>query len=310
MSEVRVIFMGTPVFGRAILQELIDESLNVVAVVTQPDKLVGRKQVLTFSPVKQLALEHDIPVIQPNKIRNEYEEVLSYDPDIIITCAYGQFIPDAILDYPALGCINVHASLLPSLRGGAPIQHAIIDGYTETGITIMEMVSKMDAGDIISQASCAIEEEDTYGSLHDKLIEVAVKLLRETMASIVDHSYSPIKQEEDKVTFGYNITKEEEHVDFSKSYRQVYDQMRGLIPQPCSYFMVDGKKYKVWDVKTTQERFEAVNGTIIFYNSGLGIVVDDRILEIKSLQPEGKQAMASSAFRNGAGRNWEGKVAK
>ncbi len=310
MEKARVVFMGTPVFGRAILQELIDESLNVVAVVTQPDKLVGRKQVLTYSPVKELALEHNIPVIQPNKIRNEYEEVLSYNPDIIITCAYGQIVPDVVLNAPCLGCINVHASLLPALRGGAPIQHAIIDGYEETGITIMEMASKMDAGDIISQAICKIEEEDTYGSLHDKLIEVAVKLLRDTMPSLLAHNYTPIVQAEDKVTFGYNISKEEERVDLSKSYQAVYNQIRGLIPTPCSYIIVDGKKYKLWEVRKSEIEADLGNGTIVFVGKGLGIVIDKRVLEIIQIQPEGKTVMSAKAFRNGVGSKWEGKVAE
>lgn len=310
MNSARIVFMGTPEFGCAILEELINENLNVVGVVCQPDKLVGRKQILTFPVVKQKAIEHGIPVLQPLKIRNDYQGVLDLEPDLIVTCAYGQIIPKELLDYPRLGCINVHASLLPALRGGAPIQHAIIDGYDKTGITIMEMSVKMDAGNIISQAECEITEDDTYGSLHDKLIPIATKLLRETMPSILAANHASIEQNEQEVTFGYNISKEEEHVDLTKSYDQVYDQIRGLIPVPCSYVMVDGKKVKLWSVSKTELTGSEENGTIVNVEKDLGIVFDNRIIRIMELQLEGKQKMNARDFRNGAGRNWEGKKAE
>ena len=300
--------MGTPEFGCAMLQELLNEERNVVAVVTQPDKLVGRKQILTFSPVKKLALEHDIPVIQPVKIRNEYEEVLSYKPDLIVTCAYGQFIPNQILEAPELGCINVHASLLPKLRGGAPIQHAIIDGYDKTGITIMEMANRMDAGDIISSAEVKIEDDDTYGSLHDRLMVTAAALLKETMPIVLDGSYEAVKQNEEEATFGYNIAKEEEHVDLTHSYRQVYNHIRGLIPAPCSYILVDGRKYKIWGIKETDITKEGENGMLVV-DKGLFMIVDNRLLEILEIQPEGRSQMKARDFINGAGRGFNGRVA-
>lgn len=310
MNGPRIVFMGTPEFGCAILNTLIKLEQNVVAVVCQPDKKVGRKQEIVFPVTKKTALEHDIPVIQPIKIREDYQEVLDYKPDLIITCAYGQIIPAAVLDYPKLGCINVHSSLLPKLRGGAPIQHAIIDGYTETGVTIMEMDRKMDSGAIISQASCRIDPEDTYGTLHDKLIEVAVKLLEETLPSVIDQTYVPIPQLEEEVTFGYNITKEEERLDLSKSYMEVYNRARGLIPAPCAYFMVDGKKVKIWDIKTSEMTTESANGTLGFSGNDITLAVDGRQLVIRELQLEGKQRMSARDFRNGAGRNWEGKMAE
>ncbi|MBR0473672.1 MAG: methionyl-tRNA formyltransferase [Erysipelotrichaceae bacterium] len=310
MSSARIVFMGTPEFGCAILQELIDEGLNVVGVVCQPDKLVGRKQILTFPVVKQKALEHDIPVLQPIKIRNDYQGVLDLKPDLIVTCAYGQIIPKELLDYPALGCINVHASLLPALRGGAPIQHAIIDGYDKTGITIMEMSVRMDAGNIISQASCEITEEDTYGSLHDKLIPIACELLRNTMPSILKGDHASIEQNEAEVTFGYNISKEEEHLDLNKTYEEAYDQIRGLIPVPCCYVMVDGKKVKLWKVSKTDINCNKETGTIVNVEKDLGLVIDGKVIRILELQLEGKQKMSARDFRNGAGRNWEGKKAE
>ncbi|MBO4537457.1 MAG: methionyl-tRNA formyltransferase [Erysipelotrichaceae bacterium] len=306
--DKRIVFMGTPVFGREILRALVENGYNVVGVVTQPDKLTGRKQTVTFSEVKQYALEKGIAVLQPVKIRHEYHEVIDLKPDLIITCAYGQIIPDELLAAPPLGCINVHASLLPKLRGGAPIQHAIIDGYEKTGITIMEMASRMDAGAIISQCEVEIGEQEHYGSLHDRLITAAQKLLLDTMDSVLNHSYVPIEQNEDEVTYGYNISREEERIDFTRNYQQVFDQIRGLSPQPCAYTVIAGKKVKICSVRKSDLTCERENGTIVFFEKGLGLVVDHRIIVIDTLQPEGKAVMSCKDCRNGAGRNWDGEV--
>ena len=168
MKNIKVIFMGTPSFAVPILESLIN-NYNVILVVSQPDKEKDKKGNIINTPVKELAIKNNIPVFQPNNIKEEYQKILDYNPDIIITCAYGQIIPDSILNYPKYGCINVHGSLLPKLRGGAPIHHAIINGDTETGITIMYMSSKMDAGDIISQKSIKIEEDDYLDIVYNKL---------------------------------------------------------------------------------------------------------------------------------------------
>ncbi|MGL4738043.1 MAG: methionyl-tRNA formyltransferase, partial [Cellulosilyticaceae bacterium] len=209
MKDLKVVFMGTPDFSVNVLSSLIAYT-QVIGVVTKPDQLVGRKQVLTEPAVKKVALENHIKVIQPTKIREEYQRVLDLEPDVIITCAYGQFLPKEILEYPKYGCINVHASLLPKLRGGAPIHRAIIDGYTTTGITIMHMGLKMDNGDIISQRSIPIEINDNVGSLHDKLSQLGAELLIETLPSIVNGQANRIVQNEEEVTFGYNISREDE----------------------------------------------------------------------------------------------------
>ncbi|MDO4377691.1 MAG: methionyl-tRNA formyltransferase [Erysipelotrichia bacterium] len=306
MKKTKIVFMGTPIFGREILRCLTENGYDVVAAVCQPDKAVGRKQVITYCPVKQYAIEKNIDVIQPIKIKNEYQTILDYHPDLIITCAYGQIIPTALLDN--VHCINVHASLLPKLRGGAPIQHSIIDGYDKTGITIMEMAKKMDSGDIISQCEVAIDIRDTYKSLHDKLIAAAVELLLKTLPNIIERNYVAVKQNEEEVTFGYNISKEEEHLNLSKNYRQVYDQIRGLSDNPGCYGLIDNKKIKLYQVEMTDDTCQAVNGTIVFKGKEFGIIVDNRLLLIKQLQMEGKSVMSSKDFRNGTGRNWEGKV--
>ena len=205
---MRVVFMGTPDFAVPVLKGLID-NYEVVGVVSQPDRKVGRHQELKETPIKKLALENKIEVVQPIKIREEYQVVLDFKPDIIVTCAYGQIIPKEIIDYPKLGCINVHASLLPKLRGGAPIHKAIIDGYDKTGITIMYMDTKMDNGDIISQREIKIEDSDNLESLHDKLSILGKELLLDTLPSIIDGTNDRIKQDENEITFAYNISRED-----------------------------------------------------------------------------------------------------
>ena len=308
MNDVRIIFMGTPIFGKEILRCLVENDYNVIAAVSQPDKKVGRKQIITSCPVKQYAIEHNIKVIQPIRIREDYQSVLDLEPDLIVTCAYGQIIPDQILKAPRLGCINVHASLLPKLRGGAPIQRSIMNGYEKTGITIMEMVSRMDAGDIISQKEIAIDIEDSYSSLHDRLIEVATSLLLDTLPSIIAESYTTVNQNEAEVTYGFNISKAEEHLDLTKSYLQVYNQIRGLSDDPCCYGIVAGKKVKLHTVRMTDIYHKRENGTIVFEDKGLGIIIDNRLLLIEKLQLEGKTLCQAADVRNGAARNWEGKV--
>ena len=303
---MKIVFMGTPTFGREILKCLHQNGYDVVLAVCQPDKYVGRKHVLTGCEVKQYCIENNIEVFQPVKIREDYTRVLQVNPDLIVTCAYGQIIPKIILE--KCKCINVHASLLPKLRGGAPIQHAIIDGYSTTGITIMEMSNKMDAGDIISQSSIDIDINDTYSSLHDKLIKVATKLLLDTIGSVIDNSYVAIKQNENEVTFGYNILPQQEHIDFNKSYMQVYNQIRGLADVPYAYGIVEGKKVKLCQVSTSDIVSENVNGTIVFVSKGLGVVVDNRVIVIEKLQLEGKNITSAKDFRNGVARNWQGVV--
>lgn len=303
---MKIVFMGTPTFGREILKCLHQNGYDVVLAVCQPDKYVGRKHILTGCEVKQYCLENNIDVFQPVKIKEDYTKVLQANPDLIVTCAYGQIIPKIILE--KCKCINVHASLLPKLRGGAPIQHAIIDGYSTTGITIMEMSNKMDAGDIISQSSIDIDINDTYSSLHDKLITVATRLLLDTIGSVIDNSYVAIKQNENEVTFGYNILPQQEHIDFNKSYMQVYNQIRGLADVPYAYGIVEGKKVKLCQVSTSDIVSENVNGTIVFVSKGLGVVVDNRVIVIEKLQLEGKNITSAKDFRNGVARNWQGVV--
>ena len=195
----RIVFMGTASFSLAVLKMLIDEHYDIVGVVTQPDRYVGRKKVLTMPDVKVEALKYDIPVLQPQRIKGDYQDVLALEPDLIITAAYGQIIPQALLEKPRLGCVNVHASLLPKYRGGAPVHQAIIDGEEKTGVTIMYMVQKMDAGNIISQKETPILEDDNVGILYDRLSVIGAELLKETLPSIINGTNDSIEQGENNI---------------------------------------------------------------------------------------------------------------
>ena len=300
MKDLKVIFMGTPDFSVNVLNSLIHNT-NVIGVVTKPDKLVGRKQILTVSAVKKVALENNIKVMQPTKIREEYQSIIDLNPDIIITCAYGQFLPKEILDYPKYGCINVHASLLPKLRGGAPIHKAIIDGYTTTGITIMYMGLKMDNGDIISQKSIEIEKTDNVGTLHDKLSLLGTELLMETLPSIVNGQANRIVQNEEEVTFAYNISREDEHINFNKTKIEVFNQIRGLNPWPVSYTILDDKEIKIYEAIIGEDIYkEKTNGEIVrLYKDGIGVKVSDGEIILKIIKPSGSKKMSVKDYLNG-----------
>ena len=310
LKDLRVVFMGTPEFSVPILASLI-ENTKVIGVVTQPDKMVGRGKKVKYPKIKEVALFHNILVLQPNNIKNEYQEILNLEPDIIITCAYGQIIPKVILDYPRYGCINVHASLLPKLRGGAPIHHAIIDGYQETGITIMYMDVGMDSGDIIAYQKIPIELSDTYQTLHDKLSLLGSSLLIETLPSIVSGENQRIKQNQDEVTYGYNIKREEEKLDFNSSMLVVYNKIRGLNPDPGSYFLLNGKTVKVYgasmiDDDTYQEK---QNGEIVNVSKeGIYVKVSDGLIKITEIKMEGKKQMTVASFLNGNKENLVGVI--
>lgn len=307
MKDKRVVFMGTPDFAVPVLKALI-ENLNVVLVVTQPDKKVGREGKLTFTPIKKVALENNIEVFQPIKIRNDYERILEVKPDIIITCAYGQIIPDVLLETPEYKAINVHASLLPKLRGGAPLHKSIIYGYKETGITIMYMSHDMDAGDIISQEAIEIKDSYNVGDVHDMLSEIGPKLLLETLPSIFNKTNNRIKQDESEVTYAYNVSREEERIDFNKDARSVFNQIRGLYPYPVSYTTLDDKIIKVTSsyIKDEIEGYEP--GTITnVYKDGIAVACLDKEIVLTGLKPEGKKEMKAIDFINGYKEELKGK---
>ncbi|GEL75927.1 methionyl-tRNA formyltransferase [Tenuibacillus multivorans] len=298
----RIVFMGTPDFSVPVLESLIQSTYEVVAVVTQPDRPKGRKRVLTPSPVKDVALKHDIPAIQPEKIRHDYNDILAYNPDLIVTAAYGQILPKAILEEPDYGCVNVHASLLPELRGGAPVHYAIIQGKKETGITIMYMAEALDAGDIISQRSVPIEEDDHVGSLHDKLAQVGSELLLNTLPKLFNEEITPKPQHDEEATFAYNIKREQEEIDWNKSQADVYNHIRGLHPWPVAYTIYHDKNLKVWWAEKCKQVSEKTPGMIIDIEDD-GIVVatgDGQSVKITELQVAGKKRVQSADFLRGS----------
>lgn len=307
-KKLKIVYMGTPEFSATVLKGLI-ENYDVRAIVTQPDRPVGRQGIVMPTPVKQVGNDNVILVLQPENIKEEYNEILALEPDLIITCAYGQIIPKEILNAPRLGCINVHASLLPKLRGGAPIHHAIIDGHSKTGITIMYMSVGMDDGDMIAQKEIPIEYTDTAESLHDKLAILGRDFLIEVLPSIINGTNTREKQDTSLVTYAPNIKREDERIDFSKSKRQIYNQIRGLYSWPGAYCLFEGKILKVWEAYETDNVFSnKFNGQITnIYEDGFGVKVENGEIVFKTVQLEGKKRMFALEFINGH-NNIVGKV--
>lgn len=304
MNKLKIVFMGTPEFSVEVLNKLID-NYDIIGVVTQPDKEVGRNHEIKFSPVKEVALKNDIRVFQPTNIKKEYQDIIKLEPDMIVTCAYGQIIPKELLDLPKYGCINVHASLLPKLRGGAPIHKAIINNYPRTGVTIMYMVEKMDAGDIISQVETIIDKDDTVGTLHDRLSKLGANLLIETIPKIVSSDITPVKQDAKEVTYAWNITREEEHIDFSKSTIDIYNQIRGLNPWPGAYATLDDKIVKIYSSRISDSFFTTRSDGEIgkIYSDGIGVSTKDGEIIITELQFAGKRKMTVKEYLNGTDGN-------
>ncbi|RCW70764.1 methionyl-tRNA formyltransferase [Saliterribacillus persicus] len=303
----KIVFMGTPDFSAPILGRLVEEGYDVALVVTQPDRPKGRKKVLTPPPVKVKAEALDIPVYQPEKIKDDIEPIKNINPDIIITAAFGQILPKELLDLPRLGCINVHASLLPKLRGGAPIHYALLEGHKETGVTIMYMVEKLDAGDIISQKAIDIKEDDHVGSLHDKLSIIGTELLIETLPDIIAEKAKKEEQDESKVTYAFNIKREQEKIDWNRPARDIYNQIRGLNPWPVAYTILEEQPLKIWWGEIVHEVNSSNPGEVDSIDEeGFVVKTDDQKgIKILELQPSGKKKMLASEFLRGVGSKLE-----
>ena len=299
-KELSIVFMGTPDFAVPILQGLID-NYKVRAVVTQPDKPVGRDGIIRKSPIKRLAEDNRILVLQPTKLREDWKSVTDLKPTMIVVCAYGQLVPRELLVYPEYGCINVHSSVLPKLRGGAPIHRAIINGFKETGVTIMHMNPKLDEGDIIATRVIPIEETDTASSLHDKLSLLGRDLLLETMPSLLDGTATRTKQIEEESSYAFNINREDELINYSKTTRQIYNQIRGLNSWPGAYTILDNKIIKVFESIISDNSFSNLfDGTITaLYKEGIGVKTSNGEIILTVIQPEGKGKMKCSDYLNG-----------
>ena len=301
-----IIFMGTPQFSAPILESLIaNKEYNVIAVVTQPDRRVGRKHLIKYSPVKEVALKNDIPVLQPEKLSGseELSQLIDLHPDLIVTAAFGQFLPMSLINSAKIGAINVHASLLPKYRGGAPVHYAILKGDRKTGVSIIYMVKKMDAGDILSQREIPIENDDTVGSMFDKLSILGRDLLLNTMPKLIAGDIKPIKQDEEQVTFSPNISPEQEQVNINLSSFLFDAKVRGLCPFPVAYVMLNGKRTKLWKTHVVDEKTDENPGVVVERNKHHLLVAtgEHGIVSLDEIQPAGKQKMKITDFLNGIG---------
>ena len=299
-----VIFMGTPEFSAPILSSLIEKGYDVLAVVTQPDRRVGRKHVLTASPVKQVAVAHDIEVLQPQKISgsDEMARAIELAPDLIVTAAFGQFLPTKLLKAAKVAAVNVHASLLPKYRGGAPVHYAIMNGDKETGVSIMFMEKKMDAGDVLSQRAIPITDQDDVGSMFDKLSVVGRDLLLETLPKLLAGDITPVKQDPEQVTFAPTIKSDEERVDISLSAHLIDCKVRALRPFPTAHVYLNGVRTKLWHVTILDQQTDLKPGQLVSRDKHhLAIATGDQgVLSLDEIQPAGKPKMSITDFLNGS----------
>lgn len=302
---MNIVFMGTPEFAVPSLDMLVEEGYRVVAVVTQPDRPQGRKKVLTPTPVKEAALRHGIPVLQPQRLRHPdaVAELAEYEPDMIVTAAYGQILPKAVLDMPKLGCLNVHGSLLPKYRGGAPIQRSIMNGEKVTGITLMYMAEGLDTGDMIAKAEVPIEDYDTAGTMFEKLSRAGAALLKQQLPRLSEGKVQAEPQNDDEATYAPNLSREDEKLDWSRTSRELYNQIRGLVPFSGAFTLWDGDVFKVWEAELPGEgpgTSDGEPGTVLELNDrGMIVRTGDGVLKLLKVQPSGKKALDISPFARG-----------
>ncbi len=299
-EELRVVFMGTPSISAKVLLAMIDDGYKIVGVIAQPDKPVGRHGELEKVPTKVVAEKYNIPVFQPVKIRKEYEFVKELNPDVIITLAYGQIVPQGLLDIPKYGCLNLHGSLLPKYRGAAPIQFSLINNDKITGMTLMEMIDKMDAGKMYAKKEVVIDDEDNTTSLFEKMGDAAKELILNSLPKYIDGELPGEVQDESLVTFCPTIKPEQEKLDLSLSVKDIYGWIRGLSDHPGAYFVLDNLKLKVFKAKIVNENVSGELGEIVRADKG-GLVVQckDGQIALLDIQKEGKKRMDYKSFLNG-----------
>ena len=300
----KLIFMGTPDFSATVLKGVLESGqYEVLAVVTQPDRAVGRKKEIRMTPVKEVALAYQLPVFQPEKLSKspELDELMALEADGIVTAAFGQFLPSRLLasfDF----AVNVHASLLPKYRGGAPIHYAIINGDKEAGVTIMEMVKEMDAGDMIASRSILIEDSDNVGTLFNKLAVLGRDLLLDTLPAYLAGDIQPQAQDQSLVTFSPNIRPEEEEIDWKKTNRQIFNQIRGMYPWPVAHTLWQGERFKIYEAELA-DGYGQPGEILEIWKRKLLVATGEGAIALKTVQPAGKPKMPISDFLNGAGRN-------
>jgi methionyl-tRNA formyltransferase len=309
--NMKILFMGTPQFAVSSLAKLLENGCEVAAVVTQPDRPKGRKRELTPSPVKAYALDRGLPVLQPEKLRSPegVAAVAEIAPDLIVTAAYGQILPKSVLELPRLGCINVHGSLLPKYRGGAPIQRSIINGESVTGVTLMYMAEGLDTGDMIAKVEVPIADEDTAGSIFEKLSVAGADLLLEWLPRIAEGSVTSTPQADGEATYAPNLSREDEKLDWRHDSRQLFNRVRGLYPMAGGFTYLDGEVFKVWGCRVPQESDKALKaewkssapGAVLETGAfGIRIRTGDGSVVLTEVQPAGKKALAAAEYAKGA----------
>lgn len=303
MSKLKTIFMGTPDFAVPCL-EVLQAKTEVLAVITQPDRPKGRGHNLQASPVKQKALEYNLPVLQPEKIKTEEftAELERLQPDLIVVVAFGQILSQRILDIPPLGCVNVHASLLPRYRGAAPIHWSIINGEKETGVTTMLMDAGLDTGDMLLKDKVAITEEMTTEELHEQLMAMGGKLLAETIDGLANGTITPEKQDDSISNYAGMLNKETGHIDWSKSAVEIHNLIRGLNSWPVAWSMKDGKNYKFWRTKVENGSSDKAPGTVVeLRKNSFCLATGEGLLEVLEIQPPSKKRMSAGDLLRGYG---------
>ncbi len=300
MKKLKLVFMGTPDFAVPSLKKLIDEGYDVKLVVTQPDRPAGRGKKLTSPPVKVVAEKSGIPVYQPERIKENKElkrELLNIEPDLIVVAAYGKILPEWLLNLPKYGTINVHASLLPKYRGASPIQWALLNGEEETGVTIMKVIPKLDAGDIISQRRVKIEKEDNAQTLHDKLAKAGAELIVETIPRYISGEIKPVPQNEEEATYCPQIKKEMGKIDWSRSSEEIFNQVRAFTPWPSAFTKFRGKLVKITKAQPVEGTGKP--GEVIRADRELIVATGSGALKIERLKPEGRKEISGEEFIRG-----------
>ncbi len=305
----KIIFMGTPEFAVPILEGLNSKGLEIVTVVTQPDQPVGRKRKITPPPVKVKAEELGLAVFQPESIAEpeSVQKLRELDADLIITAAYGQILPTELLDYPTYGALNVHASLLPRYRGGAPIHHAVYCGDEKTGVTIIEMTERLDAGPMYAQSEIEIKSDDDTGTLFEKLSVLGRETLLEMLPAFFEGEITPINQNEEEAVYSPAITRAQEEISWKDSAEQIERHVRALRPEPGAYTILNGERIKIWKTDVSDKETETEPGTIVELTKKNIFVAcgDQSVLMLREIQPAGKNAMPVANYLSGAGRDLE-----
>jgi len=308
-KSYRLVFMGTPEIAAYVLQKMIDDGYHFVGLIAQSDSPLGRKGILSKVPTKIVAEKYGIAVFQPEKIRLDYEFVKTLKPDLIITFAYGQIIPQGLLDIPRYGCLNLHGSLLPQYRGAAPIQRAIMAGEKVTGITLMEMIDKMDAGKMFAKASILIEDDDNFSSLSRKLAEVAARLVIDKLPLYLDGKLPGETQDESLVTFANKIKPEDEKIDINLRCEDMVNYIRGLSETPGAHLLLNGQKLKIYKAKKDSSEMTGQLGEIVSLKGGIIVQLSDGQIALLDVQLEGRKRLNYKDFINGQ-KNLIGSILK